>query len=52
MHGVQPAFERMDNESSAAFEAFCRREAPPVQIQYVPPGMHRASKAERAIRTV
>lgn len=48
-HGFKPAFERMDNASSAAFEQFCAKEK--VQVQYVPPHNHRANKAERAIRT-
>jgi hypothetical protein len=50
-HGIIPTFGRMDNESSSNLEDFCRTHSPPIAIQYVPPGTHRANKAERAIRT-
>ncbi len=50
-HGIIPTFGRMDNESSGTLEEFCRTQSPPIVIQYVPPGTHRANKAERAIRT-
>jgi hypothetical protein len=50
-HGVTPTFCRMDNETSTLLEEFCRRQSPPISIQYVPPGNHRANKAERAIRS-
>ncbi len=50
-HGIIPTFGRMDNESSGTLEEFCRNQSPPIAIQYVPPGTHRANKAERAIRT-
>jgi hypothetical protein len=50
-HGVDPQFNRMGNETSAALEAYCAQSSPPIKIEFVPPGMHRANKAERAIRT-
>ena len=48
--GIFPLFERLDNESSALLVKFIREEAH-TTIQYLPAGNHRASKAERAIRT-
>ena len=49
--GVRPEFERLDNETSAPLEAYCAAQSPPIVLQYVAPGMHRANKAERSIRT-
>ena len=49
--GVRPSFERLDNETSTALEAYCNAQLPPISLQYVAPGMHRANKAERCIRT-
>ncbi len=47
-HGFAPCFERLDNnESSSELETYCRKEK--IQVQYVPPGNHRANQAERAI---
>ncbi len=48
-HGFAPRFERIDNKSSSELKSYCRREK--IQVQYVPPGNHRANQAERAIRT-
>eukprot|EP01034_Spumella_vulgaris_P038071 gene38071-46978_t len=48
-HGVIPVFERLDNETSKQLERYCRSHN--ITIQYCPPGMHRANKAERCIRT-
>eukprot|EP01042_Synura_sphagnicola_P006605 gene6605-8445_t len=42
-------FFRLDNESSGQLEKFLANDAH-INIQYVPPGTHRANKAERAIR--
>jgi hypothetical protein len=47
--GTHPLYERLDNETSKALEIYCKQQN--IQIQYVPPGNHRANKAERAIRT-
>ena len=47
--GIIPRFERLDNETSKQLERFCRNNE--IKVQYCPPGMHRANKAERAIRT-
>lgn len=44
-----PSFMRMDNETSSLLEAFAKDQK--LTIQYVPPGTHRANKAEREIRT-
>jgi len=49
-HGISPIFERLDNETSNLLVKFIGEEAK-TTIQYLPPGNHRASKAERAIRT-
>jgi hypothetical protein len=49
--GVRPVFERLDNETSKLLETYCSSQAPPISLQYVAPGMHRANKAERSIRT-
>eukprot|EP01034_Spumella_vulgaris_P028684 gene28684-35585_t len=50
-HGIRPEFERLDNETSPELKAYCESLTPPIVIQYVAPGMHRANKAERCIRT-
>jgi hypothetical protein len=47
--GRTPAILRLDNETSDKLEAYLKAEK--VDIQYVPPGNHRALKAERNIRT-
>ena len=49
--GRKPDFFRLDNESSGPLEKFLANDAH-INIQYVPPGTHRANKAERAIRHV
>ena len=49
-HGIFPVFERLDNEASALLIKFIGDEAK-TTIQFLPPGSHRANKAERAIRT-
>jgi len=41
---------RLDNETSAQLETFCRNEAH-VKYEYVPPNNHRTNTAERSIRT-
>ena len=50
-HGITPQYERLDNETSKLLEKYCANHSPPIKIQYVPPNNHRASKAERGIRT-
>jgi hypothetical protein len=50
-HAITPKINRMDNESSSSLEYFCQDQLPPITIQFVPPGNHRANKDERAIRT-
>ena len=47
--GHIPAILRLDNETSDKLEAYLRAEK--IDIQFVPPGNHRALKAERNIRT-
>ena len=47
--GINPSFERLDNETSRVLEAYCTEQN--IAIQYVPPHNHRANRAERAIRT-
>ena len=47
---VFPTKHVMDNETSSEIEAFLKSKR--VQVQYVPPGQHRANRAERAIRIV
>ena len=42
-------FLRLDNETSAPLDAFMSRHN--IRIQYCPPGMHRANRAERSIQT-
>ena len=46
---AHPTFIRLDNEKSTLFEGMCGRRH--IGLQYVPPGQHRALKAERAIQT-
>ena len=46
--GAPPSFMRMDNETSDLLESFAKEKH--FTIQYVPPGTHRANKAEREIR--
>jgi hypothetical protein len=48
--GHKPAFQSLDNETSAVMEAFLTEEAK-VTFQYVPSGTHRRLRAERAIRS-
>jgi uncharacterized membrane protein YgcG len=45
----KPTKQILDNETSAALENFLKDKAN-AEIQYVPPGMHRQNKSERAIR--
>jgi hypothetical protein len=47
--GRNPSILRLDNETSGKLEAYLKVEH--VDMQFVPPGVHRANKAERAIRT-
>ena len=47
--GHNPCALRLDNETSGKLEAYLKLER--VEIQFVPPGVYRANKAERAIRT-
>ena len=47
-YGHQPTIQRLDNESSSDLEVFLR--ACDVKIQYVPPGIHRQTPSECAIR--
>jgi hypothetical protein len=49
-HGHIPTIQRLDNETSFALEEFLRLEQ--VDVQYVPPGIHRQNPSERAIRQV
>jgi hypothetical protein len=49
-HGHIPEIQRLDNETSFVLEEFLRLEQ--VEVQYVPPGIHRQNPAERAIRHV
>jgi hypothetical protein len=44
-----PTMQILDNETSATLENFLKNTAK-ADLQYVPPGMHRQNKAERAIR--
>jgi hypothetical protein len=46
--GLRPKLQRMDNECSAVLKQFM--ETQNIQYQLVPPGVHRANAAERAIR--
>ena len=45
--GRSPSFLRLDNETSHQLDTFMKREN--VSLQYCPPGMHRANKAERNV---
>lgn len=47
--GCIPFFLRLDNETSNQLDAFMKRQG--VRIQFCPPGMHRANRAERSIQT-
>lgn len=47
--GQRPLLQRLDNECSKELREFM--EDRQVQVQLVPPGIHRANAAERAIRT-
>jgi hypothetical protein len=47
--GVTFSTLHMDNETSTEIEATCKDAS--IAIQYVPPNVHRANRAERAIRT-
>jgi hypothetical protein len=47
--GINPRFERLDNETSGELEGFLKAQR--ISIQYVAPNQHRTNKAERAIRT-
>lgn len=47
--GRIPFFLRLDNETSTPLDAFMKRQG--IKIQYCPPGMHRANRAERSIQT-
>jgi hypothetical protein len=47
--GRQPCIIRLDNETSTLLEAFFTTEK--IDVQFVPPGTHRALKAERGIQT-
>jgi hypothetical protein len=49
-HGHKPKFQRIDNEKSNQILDFISKQG--VKIQLVPPDLHRANKAERAIQTV
>ena len=46
--GVKPEFERLDNETSIIFEKWCRESQ--INVQFVPPDIHRANKSERHIQ--
>lgn len=48
--GLKPQLHRLDNECSTELKEFMAEKD--VQIQLVPPGVHRANAAERAIRTL
>ena len=47
--GRTPSILRLDNETSGKLEAYLAAEH--ITMQFVPPGTHRANKAERNIRT-
>ena len=47
--GHTPTILRLDNETSGKLEAYLKAEH--ISMQFVPPGTHRANKAERHIRT-
>lgn len=46
---IRPRLQQLDNECSCILKEYLRDEN--IQFQLVPPGMHRANSAERAIRT-
>lgn len=47
--GLRPKLQKMDNECSLILKNYMEQEQ--IQLQLVPPGVHRANSAERAIRT-
>ena len=47
--GYKPTFQRLDNETSTAFEDHLKKND--IKVDLVPPNQHRRNKAERAIRT-
>ena len=47
--GLRPKLQRLDNECSEALKEFMTEQD--IDFQRVPPGIHRANAAERAIRT-
>ena len=49
-YGHTPTAQRLDNVSSTELELFLRESN--VDVQYVPPGIHRQNPSERAIRHV
>ena len=48
--GLKPQLHRLDNECSTELKDFMSEKQ--VKLQLVPPGVHRANAAERAIRTL
>jgi hypothetical protein len=48
LSGLRPKLQRHDNECSAVLKQFLHQEG--ISFQLVPPGIHRANSAERAIR--
>ena len=48
--GHNPVYIRLDNEISETVTQFFQDLVPPIQLQLVPPNIHRANKAERSIR--
>ena len=48
LHKQQPTYQRLDNETSGALEAFFNEIN--AKFQYAPPHNHRANRAEREIR--
>lgn len=51
-HGIRVEFLRTDNESSKEIAAWCAAQSPPIKMQFVPPGVHRANSSERQIGIV
>jgi hypothetical protein len=49
--GITPTFLRIDNEISSELVQFLSDRPVPINIELVSPGIHRASIAERAMRT-
>jgi Reverse transcriptase (RNA-dependent DNA polymerase) len=47
--GLRPKLQKMDNECSSILKDYMEEEH--IALQFVPPGVHRANSAERAIRT-